>query len=457
MILIIDDDYSVTASLSLLLKQAGLASTTAAGPEEALERLTSPEVRLVLQDMNFSRKTTGEEGLELLAAIRRRRPELPVILITAWGSIELAVQGVKAGAADFITKPWSNEQILHSVRTALSLAGQRVSPRPESVVDREALEERWDLSGIVGDDPGLLRALELAGKVAETDASVLITGDSGTGKEVVAEFIHRNGPRRDGPFIQVNLGGIPSSLFESEMFGHVRGAFTDAVRDRDGRFTVAQGGTILLDEIGELEPSGQVKMLRVLQDRRYEVLGTSRTRELDVRVISATNRDLEAAVAEGSFREDLFYRLNLVTLRLPSLAERPGDVPLLARHFGGLAARTFGKPVPDFADSALGWLTARDWPGNVRQLKHLIERAVLVHEGEALEADDFERILEIERGERRADTLPAVGSMTIEELEKAMIEKGLAHHAGNLSRVAESLGLSRAALYRRLEKYGLRT
>jgi len=455
MILIIDDDEAITVSLALLLKQAGHASSAVSSPEAALERLDRGDVRLVLQDMNFSRRTTGEEGLELLASIKRRHPQVPVLLITAWGSIELAVQGMKAGASDFITKPWNKQQLLQSVETALGLqASGRVSTGavPPS---RAELNSRIDLGGVIGENPRLLEVLDLVGRVSGTDASILITGDSGTGKEVIAEAVHRNSPRRDGPFVKVNLGGVPPALFESEMFGHLRGAFTDAHRDRRGRFALADGGTILLDEIGDLDLRSQVKMLRVLQDRTYEVLGSSKTRTLDVRVVSATNRDLAEAVDLGRFREDLLYRLNLITIHLPALAERRDDIPRLARHFLAGAAETYRREVSLGAE-ALSWLQAREWPGNIRQLKHLIERAVLVSGAEALRPEHFEQTLAMEGGDEVRDGLPPVGSMTVDRMEKTMILHSIEHHRGNLTRVAESLGLSRQALYRRMEKYGIK-
>jgi len=455
-ILIIDDDYSVTASLGLLLKQAGYDSAPAASPDEALATLADTDIDLILQDMNFSRLTSGEEGLALLARIRESSPTTPVLLITAWGSIELAVAGMKAGAADFITKPWSNEQILQAVRTALSLAASAPTPTTAGELTRQDLDSRYDFSGLIGKDRSLLQVLELLGRVSGTDASVLISGESGTGKEVVAEAIHRNSSRHHGPFVKVNIGGISTSLFESEMFGHVRGAFTDAHRDRQGRFSLADGGTILLDEIGELDLRNQVKMLRVLQDRTYEVLGASETRTLDVRIISATNRNLQTAVEDSSFREDLLYRLNLISVQLPSLTERRDDIPLLARHFLGKASLTYGSEPIGISAAALNWLQAQDWPGNVRQLKHIIERTVLVADSQMLDADHFRLTIETAPAESGTKTLPAVGSMTMDSIEKSMIRKSLEHHDGNISRVAESLGMSRAALYRRLEKYGIK-
>jgi len=453
-ILIVDDDASVTTSLALLAKQAGHEARVAAGPADALALLEEKPFALVLQDMNFSRRTSGDEGLALLAEIKTRRPELPVVLMTAWGSIDLAVRGMKAGASDFITKPWTNAQLTQTIETVLGLAAAR-QPRERPLPTRDELDAAHDFSGVIGSDPRLLRLLEVVARVAPTDASVLITGESGTGKEVIAEAVHRNSRRRDGPFIKVNLGGISSTLFESEMFGHVRGAFTDARGDRKGRFELAGGGTIFLDEIGELDAGSQVKMLRVLQDRAYEPLGSSTTRSVDVRVVAATNRDLAALVAHGGFREDLLYRLNLIALHLPPLRERTGDVPALARHFLATAAQAYGRSRVSLTPPALKWLQAQRWPGNVRQLKQVLERALLMTDRDELRAEDFTTPLEMEAREAPRDVLPSPGSMTMDEIEKGMIVKCLAHFEGNVSKAAEALGLSRPALYRRLEKHGI--
>ena len=447
MILIVDDDPSVVASLALLLKQHGYATAAASNPQEALAIARRERPRLAIQDMNFSRRTSGEEGLQLLSDLRAFDPALPVILMTAWGSISLAVEGMKRGAADFITKPWSNTNVLQSVETALKLAedsGQPTSSRSE-------LDERYDFSNIIGTDPGIVRILDLVGRVAPTEASVLIMGESGSGKELIAEAVHRNSRRRTGPFVKVNLGGISSTLFESEMFGHVRGAFTDARQDRKGRFEVADGGTIFLDEIGELDPASQVKLLRVLQDRTYEVLGSSRTRTVDVRVVTATNRQLPDLVQRGEFREDLLYRLNLITIQLPPLRERRGDIPPLASHFLRMAAQQYGRETESISPRAMDWLKGQNWAGNIRQLKQAIERAVLMRDTRQLEVDDFS----MRDAPQRQSALPEPGAMTLDEIEKAMIAKSMKHYDGNISRVAEALGLSRAALYRRLEKYGI--
>jgi two-component system NtrC family response regulator len=453
-ILLVDDDPAIALSLALLLKQAGYRTLSAAGPREAVELLARGGIRLVVSDMNFSRATTGEEGLELLAAIRARWPKLPVILMTAWGSISLAVRGVRAGALDFITKPWTHQQVLNAVRTALDLIDS-AGGAAEKPLSRIELDARFDFAELVGSDPRFLAVLDVAGRVAGTDAAVLITGESGTGKELVAEAIHRASPRRDGPFVKVNLGGISSQLFDSEMFGHVRGAFTDARQDRKGRFEIADGGSIFLDEIGDLDVASQVKLLRVLQDRTYETLGSSVTRTVNLRVISATNKNLAEAVENGTFREDLLYRLNLIALHLPPLRERAGDIAVLARGFLEELGRLYKQDLTATND-ALDWLATQPWPGNVRQLRHLIERTVLVSGKQRLDADLFERVAAMEP-EARRDPAAALGHLTLDEMEKAMIENSLRAHAGNVSRVAEALGLSRPALYRRLEKYGINT
>ncbi len=450
MILLIDDDRSVTASLALLLKQAGYASTTADAPARALEVLRREPCELVIQDMNFSRRTSGDEGLQLLADIKAIRPDVPVVLITAWGSIDLAVRGMKAGAADFITKPWSNQQVIQAVRTSMGLGVTPAADTPTP--SREQLDEQYDFGALVGQSLAVRRILQIVGRVAPTDASVLITGESGTGKELVAEALHRNSRRAGRPFVKVNLGGISSSLFESEMFGHVRGAFTDARMDRKGRFELAHTGTIFLDEIGDLDAISQVKMLRVLQDRTFEVLGSSIRREVDVRVISATNRPLADMVAGGAFREDLLYRINLISVHLPSLRERRDDIPLVAMRVLQTIGQYYGRGTLGLTDRARAWLERQPWPGNIRQLRQAVERAVLVSSTPILDVDDFTHSLQMD-AQAPLDPLPPVGAMTMDEMERGMIVKALRHHDGNISRVADALGLSRAALYRRLEKY----
>ncbi|MER2999364.1 sigma-54-dependent transcriptional regulator [Pontibacter populi] len=453
MILIIDDDVAVRASLSLMLKQNGFKTQEAASPKEALQLAELNPFQLVIMDMNFSIETTGHDGLALLSEFKKQYPKLPVILITGWGSISLAVEGMRLGAADFITKPWSNEYLLQAVQTALSLSEQNHTS--DEALTRKKLDQQYNFGSIVGQDPELLKILKKIGQIAATDASVLIEGQSGTGKELIAEAIHQNSPRRNQPFVKVNLGGISASLFESEMFGHKRGAFTDAKGDRVGRFEMANKGTIFLDEIGELDMNSQVKLLRVLQDRTYEILGDSRSRKLDIRVVCATNLNLEEMVAEGKFREDLFYRINLITVKLPSLRERADDIPLLVQYFMGNLKKTYNRPKLSISKNALQWLKDQALPGNIRELKNLVERTVLVSDNDLLEADDFQSQAQRSAAKSADKSLPAVGAMTLDEMESNMIKKSMDHYHNNISKVARALGLSRAALYRRLEKFNI--
>ena len=455
MILIIDDDSAVRSSLSLLLKQGGYKTAAAEGPTDALDYLRASEPDLLILDMNFSVGTSGDEGLRLLREVKSMRPAVPVVLITAWGSIPLAVEGMKAGAADFITKPWNNERLLQSVRTALSLSANSKRDTPGRPLDRGHLNDAYQLDNIIGEHEGFLGVLETAGRVSATDAPVLIMGESGTGKELIAEAIHSNSERCDGPFVKVNLGGIPPTLFESEMFGHKRGAFTSAARDRVGRFELADGGTIFLDEIGDLDTASQVKLLRVLQDGSFETVGSSRTTTVDVRLICATNRDLDTMIPQGQFREDLYYRINLITLKLPPLRERRADIPLLVNYFVSNLKTIYRRPELTVSAQAMNWLTDLVWPGNVRELKNLVERTVLMSDGTTLDVDDFQAQMRTSPRPVDASSLPAVGTMTIEEMEESMIRKAIEFHGSNMSKVARSLGLSRGALYRRMDKYGL--
>jgi two-component system NtrC family response regulator len=448
-VLVADDDSSVTASISLLLKQAGHRAITTSSAAETLDFLKLEDVDLVVQDMNFSRATTGEEGLALLSGIRELKPELPVILLTAWGSISLAVDGMKAGAADFLTKPWDNERLLSVIETALDLTASK----PQPAADRETLDQEFDFGAIIGKAPPLLDVLNRVARVARTDASVLILGESGTGKELVAEAIHLNSHRADGPMVTVNLGAVPGSLFESEMFGHVRGAFTDAKRSRQGHVTTADRGTLFLDEIAELERPSQVKLLRVLQDHSFQPVGSDETRRSDFRVVSATNRDLPERVADGSFREDLYYRVNLITLHLPPLRERLSDIPLIASHHLRELRERYDLPEISISSGGVHWLQQQPWPGNVRQLKHQLERVVLLSDALELTADHFGAWPQDESSRPTENHWPPVGSMTLDEVQAMMIERAMKQSERNITRAAEALGLSRAALYRRLAKY----
>ena len=446
MLLIIDDDSGVRSSLSFMLKRAGYQVIAVTGPREAMEVVRSEAPSLILMDMNFTLSTSGEEGLTLLKQVKVFRPDVPVILMTAWGSIQLAVQGMQAGAFDFITKPWNNAALLQRIETALELtATPKDTPQEQSGT--------LNRSHIIGKSRGLMEVLNTVARIAPTNAPVLITGESGTGKELIAEAIHINSQRVRQPFVKVNLGGISQSLFESEMFGHKKGAFTDATADRMGRFEMANKGTIFLDEIGDLDPSCQVKLLRVLQDQTFEVLGDSRPRKTDIRVVSATNADLSKMVSEHTFREDLFYRINLITVKLPALRERREDIPLLARRFADRQAEINNLPRTEFSSDALNFLSRLPFPGNIRELKNLVERTILVSGKEVLDAIDFEN--QYQRHDESVATPSSFAGMTLDEIEKQTILQALERYKGNLSQVATALGISRAALYRRLEKYDI--
>lgn len=445
-ILICDDDPTVRSSLSLVLKRAGYGIATAETPEQAVAQIRTTIPGLILMDMNYTRSTTGEEGLELLAKVKVLAPEVPVILITAWGSIHLAVQGIRAGAFDFITKPWNNLALLESIRTAIQVqeSSTAADAAPKSPFRRDK---------IIGKSSLLERVLQTVSRIASTHAPVLITGESGTGKELIAEAIHENSERKDRPFIKVNLGGISLSLFESEMFGHKKGAFTDAHYDRKGRFELADGGSIFLDEIGDLDMVSQVKLLRVLQDHTFESLGDSRPKQVDTRIICATNRNLPQMVQQGEFREDLFYRINLITVQMPALRERREDIPLLVEYFARQQARQNGLEPVEISAEAMEYLSRLPYPGNVRELKNFVERTILVSQQPHLTEVDFKnQYVEIAAKTGVHDT----SVHSLEEIEKQMILRALELYGGNLSKVATALGLSRQAVYRRLEKYAIR-
>lgn len=453
MILIIDDDAAVRSSLTFLLKRAGFEPEAVPGPEEALAVVRRMVPQLILMDMNFTLTTTGEEGIQLLKQVKIFQPDVPVILMTAWGSISLAVQGMQAGAFDFVTKPWNNLVLLKSIRTAIELSEQK--KELETPLNRLDADNKFHFDKIIGQSAPLMDVLGTVSRIAPTNASVLITGESGTGKELIAEAIHTNSPRTKEPFVKVNLGGLSQSLFESEMFGHKKGAFTDAYIDRTGRFEMANKGTIFLDEIGDLELSCQVKLLRVLQDQTFEVLGDSRPRKVDIRVVSATNRNLREMVAERMFREDLFYRINLITVKLPSLRERREDIPLLARHFADRQAELNGLPRTEFSADALNFLSRLPYPGNIRELKNLVERTILVSGKSTLDASDFDAQYLRSNEPVKASDASSLAGMTLDEIERQTILQALDRHKGNLSQVAMTLGISRAALYRRLEKFNI--
>ena len=447
MILVIDDDSAIRTSLSFMLKRAKYDVQAVSSPKEAIAIVRSVAPELILMDMNFSLTTTGDEGITLLKQVKIFQPETPVILMTAWGSIQLAVKGMQAGAFDFITKPWNNAALMHQIETALALNNKK---KEEELKKEE--EGKFDRSHIVGKSKALMDVLATIERISKTNASVLITGESGTGKELIAEAVHRNSPRAKKPFVKVNLGGISQSLFESEMFGHKKGAFTDASSDRVGRFELADKGTIFLDEIGDLDLSCQVKLLRVLQEQTFEVLGDSRPRKVDIRVVSATNADLRQMVQEHTFREDLFYRINLITVHLPALRERRDDIPLLVRHFADQQCQQNGLPKVEFTPEAMKYLQSLPYPGNIRELKNLVERTLLVSGKETLDVDDFKA-----QNPHSAEAIlsQSLDNLTLDELERQRILQALEQYGNNLTQVATSLGLSRPALYRRLEKHNI--
>ena len=446
MILVIDDDSAIRTSLSFMLKRAKYDVQAVSSPKEAIAIVRSVAPELILMDMNFSLTTTGDEGITLLKQVKIFQPETPVILMTAWGSIQLAVKGMQAGAFDFITKPWNNAALMQRIETALELTNQK--KEEEQTVE----EGKFDRSHIVGKSKALMEVLATIERISKTNASVLITGESGTGKELIAEAVHRNSPRAKKPFVKVNLGGISQSLFESEMFGHKKGAFTDASSDRVGRFELADKGTIFLDEIGDLDLSCQVKLLRVLQEQTFEVLGDSRPRKVDIRVVSATNADLRQMVQDHTFREDLFYRINLITVHLPALRERRDDIPLLVRHFADQQCQQNGLPKVNFTPEAMKYLQSLPYPGNIRELKNLVERTLLVSGKDTLDADDFKV-----HSTQKQDTPVAqdLSGLTLDEMERQRILLALEQYGYNLTQVATSLGLTRPSLYRRLEKHNI--
>ncbi len=442
-ILVIDDNRSIGTALELLLGLDGHAVDTEVTVAGGLARLARGGVDLVIQDMNFTADTTsGEEGVALFRQIRERHPDLPIILLTAWTHLEQAVDLIKAGAADYLSKPWDDRRLAIAVRNLLELAEAGRTVRKLAAREsegRSALAREFDLRGVVYAAPATERVLRLACQVAKADVSVLITGPNGAGKERVAEIIHANSKVKNGPFIAVNCGALPADLLEAELFGAEAGAYTGAGKAREGRFEAADQGTLLLDEIGNLPAAGQMKLLRVLETGRFERLGSTRTREVKVRVLSATNADLPALIRRGEFREDLFYRLNVIEIRLPPLAERRDDILPLALHFLDRSLR--------LSESARRALENHSWPGNVRELKNAITRAGLLSRGGVVEVDDL--------GLPAPLSLQPAPDAALREPSRDEIEAALARAHGVVAEAAAALGLSRQALYRRMEKYGV--
>ena len=447
-ILIADDQREVREALRLLLKGEGYDTEAAASPAEVIQAVTTRELDAVLMDLNYTRDTTsGQEGLDLLARLRALDETLPVVVITAWASVSLAVEVMRQGARDFVEKPWDNTRLLSILRTQVELG--RALRRGERLEAENELLRQDSPPTLVAQAPEMRPVLELIERVGPSDANVLITGEAGTGKGVVARALHAVSARAGRPLVTVNTGGLSESLFESELFGHVRGAFTDAKADRVGRFELADGGTLFLDEIANITLGQQARLLRVLETGEVERVGSSRTRRANVRILSATNASLREEVAAGRFRQDLLFRLNTVEIPLPPLRARRADVVPLAEQFLAEHVRRYRKPLRGFDEAALAALLAHPWPGNVRELSHAVERGVLMATGDRVKARDLGL---------QAASAPggnALEDMPLEEVERVLIQKALARYGGNVSQAAHALGLSRSALYRRLEKHGL--
>jgi len=444
-VLVADDQSDVREALRLLLKAEGITTELASSPEAVLSALELREFDVLLIDLNYARDTTsGKEGLDLLSRIQAIDSTLPVVVMTAWGSIELAVEAMRRGARDFVQKPWENSRLLSILRTQVELS--RALRRSQRLEAENRLLRAEGRPVFIAESPIMQPVLQLIARVGPSVANVLITGEHGTGKELVAEGLHRLSARGQRPLITVNTGGLAEGVFESEVFGHVKGAFTDAKTDRVGRFELAHDGTLFLDEIANVPLSQQAKLLRVLETGELQRVGSSKTQNVNVRVISATNADLREEVAAKRFREDLLFRLNTVEIHLPPLRNRREDIPLLAAHFLRQHAQRYRKQLSDFDPAAIQTLLDHSWPGNVRELDHAIERAVLMAE-ETIKVSDL--------GLRSRDSGQRLEDMSLENVEALLIKKALARYSGNVSQAAEALGLSRSALYRRIEKYGL--
>jgi DNA-binding NtrC family response regulator len=461
-ILVADDQPAVREALRILLTNAGYRVEPATSPREVLRLIKEQEFALALLDLNYARDTTsGEEGLELVQQLQKIEGAPPVLVMTAWATVDLAVAAMRSGARDFIQKPWDNARVLSIIQTQLQVEAET---RRANRLEAENQLLRKEVAGSFGSDllgesdaliahSAAMRAvLEMIRRVAPAKANVLITGENGTGKGVIARALHGASDRADKPFITINMGGLSESLFESELFGHVKGAFTDAKSDRPGRFELADGGTLFLDEIGNVPIAQQAKLLRTLETGEFERLGSSRPRRADVRLISATNADLAADVESGRFRRDLYFRLNTVEISLPALRDRVEDIPVLARYFLRFHSERYRKNLSDFSSEADQLLLRHPWPGNVRELDHTVERAVLMADSDQIEANDLGLV---PMGSVTSSATAGLEQLTMEEIEKLLIKKALDRYSGNVRRAAEALGLSRSTFYRRLQEFGL--
>jgi DNA-binding NtrC family response regulator len=447
-ILIADDQADVIEALRLLLKAEGMRIETANSPAGILAALESGDFDVVLMDLNYTRDTTsGQEGLDLLTRVQSIDPSIAIVVMTAWGTVDLAVEAMRRGARDFVQKPWENARLLVTLRTQIELS--QALKRGQRLEDENRLLRADAGPAMIAEAPAMQPVLELIARVGPSDANVLITGEPGAGKEVVARKLHAVSIRSGRPMITVNAGGLAEGVFESELFGHVRGAFTDAKTDRVGRFELADGGTLFLDEIANVPLNLQAKLLRVLETGEMERVGSSKTKRVDVRVLSATNAKLAEEVAAGRFREDLLFRLNTIEIHLPPLRERRPDIAALATHFLTQHARRYRKALQGFDPAAMQALLDHPWQGNVRELNHVIERAVLMAQ------DRMVRTSDLALRSASAGSASRLDDMSLEEVEAFLIKKALAKHQGNVSHAASALGLSRSALYRRLQRYGL--
>jgi DNA-binding NtrC family response regulator len=444
-ILIVDDQPDVLEALRFLLKRGGYKIESAESPRQALQMIENRDYDLAIIDLNYTRDTTsGQEGLELLAKIQALDPMLPVIVMTAWGSVDLAVEAMRRGARDFVQKPWENERLSTIVRTQLELS--QALRRGQRLELENQLLRGDNLPTMIAQSPAMQPVIELISRVGPSDANILITGEPGTGKEVVARTLHAISGRSGKPMVTVNAGGLAEGVFESELFGHVKGAFTDAKIDRVGRFELADTGTLFLDEIANVPMNLQTKLLRVLETGEMERVGSSKTKKVDVRVVSATNANLGVEVENGRFRQDLLFRLNTIEIHLPPLRERREDIGPLATHFLGVHARRYRKNITGFDHNSLQAMYDHPWQGNVRELNHVVERAVLMAVDTAIKTGDLAL-------RSTAPGSPRLEDMSLEDVEEFLIKKALARFGGNVSHAASALGLSRSALYRRLQRF----